>query len=197
MTILKTFNDIMQEFPYVWENVILVFTGCDFKRDREILEAKQLMTTVLQQQIREHILKKLPNRPAAVNGSSTNKSTGGSTSRSTTMASFNSSSSTSSSSSSPSVSTSNSFTKPRSATTYSPSLSPVSDFDDDTVPSIPMVFLTTAENICSFALGAGKCDCDKHSDYLKVTMKRLWNEVRKTKRWVIHGDNEDDFINHS
>ncbi|KAF9359857.1 hypothetical protein BGX26_011234 [Mortierella sp. AD094] len=174
MTILKTFNEIMQDFPDVWENVILVFTGCDFRRD--ILATKQLLHRELKHQIKEHILDHLPPRPPPVNEDSFTSTT--SSSPSSTR---NSSTSTSSSP------RSNRFPS-RSATTSS------DNADNDA--GVPMVFLTTAENVCSFALGAGRCDCDEHSYYLRSCLKRLWYEARKMKRWLIETE-DDDFSGHA
>ncbi|KAF8985602.1 hypothetical protein BGZ46_003297 [Entomortierella lignicola] len=159
MTILKSFNEIMLDFPNVWDNVILVFTGCDYRRD--ILATKQLLHRELKHQIKEHILDHLPPRPSPVKEDS-----------------FTSTSS----------STSSSF--PRS---YKAPLRSATSIPDnaDSDAGVPMVFLTTAENVCSFALGAGRCDCDEHSYYLRSCLKRLWYEARKMKRWVIGADDLD------
>ncbi|KAF9111128.1 hypothetical protein BGX27_005363 [Mortierella sp. AM989] len=164
MTILKSFNEIMQHLPNVWDNVILVFTGCDFRRD--ILATKQLLHSELKHQIKEHILDHLPPSPPPASDDSFT------------------STSTSTSSSSP-----QSSRRPLRSTTT------LSENGDNEVAGIPMVFLTTAENVCSFALGAGRCDCDEHSYYLRSCLKRLWYEARKMKRWVIHTE-DDEFSAH-
>ncbi|KAF9175583.1 hypothetical protein BGX21_001586 [Mortierella sp. AD011] len=170
MTILKSFNEITRDFPNVWDNVILVFTGCDFRRD--ILATKQLLHKELKNQIKERILDHLRPRSSPVNE--------------------NSSTSTPSSSSSRSNSTStSSFPRPNRFPSRSATISDGVDND----AGVPMVFLTTAENVCSFALGAGRCDCDDHSYYLRSCLKRLWYEARKMKRWVIESG-DDDFSGH-
>ncbi|KAF9435348.1 hypothetical protein BGZ76_006456 [Entomortierella beljakovae] len=152
MTILKTFNEIMEGFPDVWDNIILVFTGCDYRRD--ILATKQLLHSELRHQIKQHILDHLPTR----------------------------------------TTTETSTSSPRSSRIGGRSLtSPTEASDIDT--GIPMVFLTTAENVCSFALGAGRCDCDEHEYYLRSCLKRLWYEARKMKRWMIYKE-DDEFSGH-
>ncbi|KAF9997993.1 hypothetical protein BGZ79_008321 [Entomortierella chlamydospora] len=170
MTILKSFNEITQDFPNVWDNVILVFTGCDFRRD--ILATKQLLHKELKNQIKERILDHLSPHPPPVNEDSPTSTPSSSSSRSNST----------STSSSPRP---NRFPS-RSAT--------ISDGVDNDA-GVPMVFLTTAENVCSFALGAGRCDCDDHSYYLRSCLKRLWYEARKMKRWVIESG-DDDFSGH-
>ncbi|KAI1314458.1 hypothetical protein EDD11_002160 [Mortierella claussenii] len=196
MTILKKFKEIMQEFPNVWDNVILVFTGCDFKRDREIMEPKQLMTTILQDQIREHILNDIPSSRPSHSSQDRPALTPYSLSTASTTSSI-----TSTTTSTASVRSNTTIIQPSSSPfPTSKHRSSVSSIDptDILTPVVPMVFLTTAENICSFALGSGRCDCDEHSHHLKMAMKRLWNEIRKMKRWVIHNENdEDEFIGHS
>ncbi|KAI1317594.1 hypothetical protein EDD11_008164 [Mortierella claussenii] len=57
MTILSTFNDIMKEFPDFWNNVVLVFTGCDYRRD--VMNTKQLYHEEIQAQLQQHFFKDL------------------------------------------------------------------------------------------------------------------------------------------
>ncbi|KAI7828573.1 hypothetical protein BC939DRAFT_474752 [Gamsiella multidivaricata] len=168
MAILKTFNDIMHDFPNVWDNVILVFTGCDYRR--EILDTKQLLHRELKKQILENILQNPPPRPSVPTEPSTSST-----------ATCSSMEGPSGSTSSPSAS--------RSATTFE---------NTDSAVGVPMVFLTTAENICLIALGGAWCDCEEHAQYMKTALKRLWYEARKMKRWVIDADEGDyEFIGHA
>lgn len=162
MTILEAFNNIIQGLPNVWDNVVLVFTGCDYRRD--IIEIKQLLHRELRKQIYDQFLK---DRPA-----STSSSTGASTWSNTAITS-----------SSPNLrGPSPSQLLPRAAT--------MSDLTDSA--NIPMVFLTTADNVCLIALGGARCDCEDHAQYLKTGLKRLWYEARKLKRWVLHAPEEEN-----
>ncbi|KAI9231993.1 MAG: hypothetical protein BYD32DRAFT_184929 [Podila humilis] len=73
ITILTTFNEIMADFPNFWDNVVLVFTGCDYRRN--VMNTKQLYHEAIQQQLQEHFFKDLYN---SNNNSNNNNSTGGS-----------------------------------------------------------------------------------------------------------------------
>ncbi|KAF9432383.1 hypothetical protein BGZ76_010884 [Entomortierella beljakovae] len=69
ITILATFNDIMKEFPDFWDNVVLVFTGCDYKRN--VMHTKQFYHEKIQAQLEEHFFK---DRPSSSQGSSNGSS---------------------------------------------------------------------------------------------------------------------------
>lgn len=141
ITILTTFNEIMADFPNFWDNVVLVFTGCDYRRN--VMNTKQLYHEAIQQQLQEHFFKDLYN---SNNNSNNNNSTGGS---------------------------------------------------GEDVPVVPMVFLTTAESPCGFALGE-KCDCKARTTFLNAGIKRLWYAIKNRKRWVLNSDEQDDeFSGHS
>ncbi|KAF9348059.1 hypothetical protein BGX34_002699 [Mortierella sp. NVP85] len=193
MTILKSFNDIMQDLPNVWENVILVFTGCDYKRD--IIETKQLLHQELRKQIYEHFLKDRPITTAS--GSMGNTTTA-------TTATMNPSPSKS-------CTLTSSASRSRANTAYPTCSSPnlrstspspllaraatMSDLADSA--NIPMVFLTAGDITCLIALGGARCDCEDQAQYMKTGLKRLWYEARKLKRWVLHAENEDsEFSGH-
>ncbi|KAF9107292.1 hypothetical protein BGX27_008799 [Mortierella sp. AM989] len=73
ITILTTFNDIMKDFPNFWDNVVLVFTGCDYRRN--VMNTKQLYHDKIQAQLQEHFFKDRNNSnnnssPDLSNGSS-------------------------------------------------------------------------------------------------------------------------------
>ncbi|GJJ70145.1 hypothetical protein EMPS_02494 [Entomortierella parvispora] len=55
ITILQTFNDIMKDFPNFWDNVILVFTGCDYRRN--VMNTKQLYHEEIQAQLQQHFFR--------------------------------------------------------------------------------------------------------------------------------------------
>ncbi|KAF9102321.1 hypothetical protein BGX29_004734 [Mortierella sp. GBA35] len=57
ITILTAFNDIMKDFPNFWDNVVLVFTGCDYRRN--VMHTKQLYHGEIQAQLEEHFLQDL------------------------------------------------------------------------------------------------------------------------------------------
>ncbi|KAF8978253.1 hypothetical protein BGZ46_006660 [Entomortierella lignicola] len=59
ITILTTFNDIMKDFPNFWDNVVLVFTGCDYRRN--VMNTKQLYHDKIQAQLKEHFFKDFNN----------------------------------------------------------------------------------------------------------------------------------------
>lgn len=145
ITILTTFNEIMADFPNFWDNVVLVFTGCDYRRN--VMNTKQLYHEAIQQQLQEHFFKDLYNNNNNNNNNSNNtNSTGGS---------------------------------------------------GEDVPVVPMVFLTTAESPCGFALGE-KCDCKARTTFLNAGIKRLWYAIKSRKRWVLNSDEQDDeFSGHS
>ncbi|KAF9581033.1 hypothetical protein BGW38_002101 [Lunasporangiospora selenospora] len=139
MTILTTFNEIMQEHPNFWENVILVFTGCDFKRN--VMSTKELYHRVIQEELSKLFLNRiyLNDQGQGEEGGETHSSRDGglhSRTTSTTMGLD---------------------------TELSEEPSSIAGHDDDVpssssmVPQIPMVFLSTAEAPCGFALGE-KCD---------------------------------------
>ncbi|KAI8353026.1 hypothetical protein B0O80DRAFT_452933 [Mortierella sp. GBAus27b] len=69
LTILTTFDDIMKEFPDFWDNVILVFTGCDFRRN--VMNTKQLYHTEIQRQLEERFFKERYNMNGGANGGNT------------------------------------------------------------------------------------------------------------------------------
>ncbi|KAF9364327.1 hypothetical protein BGX34_001865 [Mortierella sp. NVP85] len=66
LTILTTFNDIMKEFPDFWDNVVLVFTGCDFRRN--VMNTKQLYHDEIQRQLEERFFKERYNQGDGANG---------------------------------------------------------------------------------------------------------------------------------
>ncbi|KAF9579116.1 hypothetical protein BGW38_004768, partial [Lunasporangiospora selenospora] len=45
----QAYNEIMKDFPNFWDNVILVFTGCDYRRD--VLNTKELYHREVQDQL--------------------------------------------------------------------------------------------------------------------------------------------------
>ncbi|KAF9282630.1 hypothetical protein BGZ88_010932 [Linnemannia elongata] len=57
ITILTAFNDIMKDFPNFWDNVVLVFTGCDYRRN--VMHTKQLYHEEIQAQLEQHFLQDL------------------------------------------------------------------------------------------------------------------------------------------
>ncbi|KAG0297059.1 hypothetical protein BGZ98_000714 [Dissophora globulifera] len=212
MTILKAFNDIMADFPDVWDNVILVFTGCDYRR--EVHETKRMLHHELRNQIDEQILKPLATRPGLASESSfASAGTSASTATTATIGT-NASSSVLSTEPSPStvlfsttgvgtesgtggggVGTPKHMSTPR-ANTLNDTAADGSGSGFPENSGVPMVFLTTAENICAIALGGPRCDCPEHAQYMKVGLKRLWNEAKKLKRWVLDCEEEDEFSGH-
>ncbi|KAG0003870.1 hypothetical protein BGZ65_001298 [Modicella reniformis] len=177
MTILKTFNELTQDLPNVWDNVVLVFTGCDYRRD--ILDTKQLLHRELRKQIYEHFLKDRPSTSSA------------SSSTTTTTTSTSTSSRARANTADPL-----SCQKNKNPASSSP-MARSASMSETPGAGIPMVFLTTVDNICLIALGGARCDCEDHAQYLKTGLKRLWYEARKMKRWVLHAEeNEDEFKGH-
>ncbi|KAF9323406.1 hypothetical protein BG006_001481, partial [Podila minutissima] len=57
ITIMQTFNEIMKDFPNFWDNVVLVFTGCDYRRN--VMNTKQLYHEAIQAQLQEHFFNDL------------------------------------------------------------------------------------------------------------------------------------------
>ncbi|KAG0053203.1 hypothetical protein BGZ90_006279 [Linnemannia elongata] len=57
ITILTAFNDIMKDFPNFWDNVVLVFTGCDYRRN--VMHTKQLYHEEIQAQLEQHFIQDL------------------------------------------------------------------------------------------------------------------------------------------
>ncbi|KAF9925486.1 hypothetical protein FBU30_004738 [Linnemannia zychae] len=57
ITILSSLNDIMKDFPNFWDNVVLVFTGCDYRRN--VMHTKQLYHEEIQQQLEKHFMEDL------------------------------------------------------------------------------------------------------------------------------------------
>ncbi|KAI8345942.1 hypothetical protein B0O80DRAFT_261275 [Mortierella sp. GBAus27b] len=172
MTILRTFNDIVQGLPDVWDNVILVFTGCDYRRD--IIDTKQMLFRELRKLVHDHFMR--------------DRSMGASSSSSSSSSASRSRGNMAMASSSPNLrSLSPSHLVARAST--------MADLTDSF--NIPMVFLTTVDNICLIAQGGTRCDCEDHAQYTKTGLKRLWYEARKMKRWVLHADEEEsDFSGH-
>ncbi|KAK3822613.1 MAG: hypothetical protein J3Q66DRAFT_132816 [Benniella sp.] len=195
MTILKSFNDIMHDLPNVWENVILVFTGCDYKRD--IIEIKQLLHQELRKQIYEQFLR---DRPTTATTITTATGTTGTNITTTTNSSPSKSCSLASSASRSRANTAYPACSSPNLRSTSPSpllarAATMSDLADSA--NIPMVFLTAGEITCLIALGGARCDCEDQAQYMKTGLKRLWYEARKLKRWVLHAENEDsEFSGH-
>ncbi|KAG0041784.1 hypothetical protein BGZ83_001318 [Gryganskiella cystojenkinii] len=69
ITILQTFNDIMKDFPNFWDNVILVFTGCDYRRN--VMNTKQLYHEEIQSQLQQHFFKDRTPSPTTATSSTT------------------------------------------------------------------------------------------------------------------------------
>ncbi|KAF9974241.1 hypothetical protein BGZ73_002386 [Actinomortierella ambigua] len=159
ITILTTFNEIMQEYPQFWENVVLVFTGCDYRRN--VQKTKELYHAVLQNEMNERFFKNRPSSPTATGGCDESNGNGEGANGN------NSNGQDEDSSSSPGQ-----------------------------FPEIPMVFLTTAEPVCGFALGE-RCDCKAQNAFLNNGLRRLWYKVRDLRRWVIKPDCQEDDFNHS
>ncbi|KAF9173748.1 hypothetical protein BGX21_007837 [Mortierella sp. AD011] len=67
ITILASFNDIMKDFPDFWDNVVLVFTGCDYRRN--VMNTKQLYHDKIQAQLQEHFFKDRGSNQESPNGS--------------------------------------------------------------------------------------------------------------------------------
>ncbi|KAK3814618.1 MAG: hypothetical protein J3R72DRAFT_529858 [Linnemannia gamsii] len=57
ITILTALNEIMKDFPNFWDNVVLVFTGCDYRRN--VMPTKQLYHGEIQQQLEKHFMQDL------------------------------------------------------------------------------------------------------------------------------------------
>ncbi|KAF9123184.1 hypothetical protein BGW39_009207 [Mortierella sp. 14UC] len=57
ITILTALNDIMKDFPNFWDNVVLVFTGCDYRRN--VMPTKQLYHGEIQHQLEKHFMEDL------------------------------------------------------------------------------------------------------------------------------------------
>ncbi|KAG0251358.1 hypothetical protein DFQ27_008796 [Actinomortierella ambigua] len=177
ITILNTFNEIMQEYPQFWENVVLVFTGCDYRRN--VQKTKELYHGVLQNEINERFFKNRPSSPSRTgpcddsnsNGNSVNE--GGQNGNTATTANGGGGGGGDQEEGSTS--------------------SPVSS---EPFPEIPMVFLTTAEPVCGFALGE-RCDCKAQNAFLNNGLRRLWYKVRDQRRWIIKADCQEDDFNHS
>ncbi|KAF9358295.1 hypothetical protein BGX26_002094 [Mortierella sp. AD094] len=67
ITILTTFNDIMKDFPNFWDNVVLVFTGCDYRRN--VMNTKQFYHDKIQAQLQEHFFRDRNSNQELPNGS--------------------------------------------------------------------------------------------------------------------------------
>ncbi|KAF9179187.1 hypothetical protein BGZ50_007189 [Haplosporangium sp. Z 11] len=171
ITILQTFNDIMSEFPNFWDNVVLVFTGCDYRRN--VMNTKQFYHEEIQQQLKEHFFK---DRYSNSNSSSERP-----------ILSTESSTTTTSSTSTNTTTSSSTVTNGSSGALLS----------EDMAPVVPMVFLSCAEAPCGFSLGE-RCDCKARTTYLNAGIKRLWYAVKSKKRWVLVDQDEDnEFLGHS
>ncbi|KAG0074764.1 hypothetical protein BGZ93_009859, partial [Podila epicladia] len=155
ITIMQTFNEIMKDFPNFWDNVVLVFTGCDYRRN--VMNTKQLYHEAIQAQLQEHFFNDLYSNNNTTTSTNNNNNT----------------------------SNINSTTGSGGEDTNS------------MPPVVPMVFLTTAESPCGFALGE-KCDCKARTTFLNAGIKRLWYAIKNRKRWVLNSDEQDDeFSGHS
>ncbi|KAG0003329.1 hypothetical protein BGZ65_001805 [Modicella reniformis] len=71
LTILTTFDDIMRELPDFWDNVILVFTGCDFRRN--VMNTKQFYHDEIQRQLEERFFKERYNQNNGANTGNTER----------------------------------------------------------------------------------------------------------------------------
>ncbi|KAG0231274.1 hypothetical protein BGW42_000328 [Actinomortierella wolfii] len=182
ITILTTFNEIMQEFPYFWENVVLVFTGCDYRRN--VQKTKELYHAVLQNEINERFFKNRPSTSSNTDANGSSPENRRSSNGSGNNSSEHPKSQEDGTMGSPTVS---------SPTVSSPT-SPTSE--QRPCPEIPMVFLTTAEPVCGFALGE-RCDCKAQNAFLNNGLRRLWYKVRDVRRWVIKPDCQEDDFDHS
>ncbi|KAF9946972.1 hypothetical protein BGZ72_010987 [Mortierella alpina] len=172
ITILQAFNEIMKDFPNFWDNVVLVFTGCDYRRN--VMNTKQLYHEEVQRQLQEHFFKDLYSASGGGDGPS------GADHR-------------------PSLSTESSSTSTATATSSNATLngsSGMAMLSEEMTPVVPMVFLTCAEAPCGFSLGE-KCDCKARTTFLNAGIKRLWYAVRNKKRWVLDQDENDDLLGHS
>ncbi|KAG0051074.1 hypothetical protein BGZ83_004106 [Gryganskiella cystojenkinii] len=181
LTILEAFNDIMKDFPNFWENVVLVFTGCDYRRN--VMNTKQLYHEEIQAQLKKHFFQGLYPNSSSSNNTNSNNNNGNMTSPNPDQERGESST--------PSTASTSHFSSEQSR--------PRDQGDDeDEVPGdgnspiVPMIFLTTAESPCGFALGE-KCDCKARTTFLNAGLKRLWYAVRTKKRWVIDHDDNLDF----
>jgi len=123
VTILQAFNDIMKDLPNFWGNVILVFTGCDFRRN--VMTTKQLYHEEIQAQLEKHFFQGL-NMTGSANDDSNGSSNGDNT-----QDSFQDGP--------PSPEDDDE----QGAGTGS----------GGKMPLVPMIFLTTAEAPCGFSLG--------------------------------------------
>ncbi|CAO3563926.1 unnamed protein product [Mortierella alpina] len=174
VTILQAFNDIMKDFPNFWDNVVLVFTGCDYRRN--VMNTKQLYHEEVQRQLQEHFFKDLY-----------------STSGGEGLSGADPRPSLSTESSSTSTATANTTTSSNGTLNGSSAMGLLSE---ELTPVVPMVFLTCAEAPCGFSLGE-KCDCKARTTFLNAGIKRLWYAVRNKKRWVLDQDENDDLLGHS
>ncbi|KAF9286250.1 hypothetical protein BGZ68_003089 [Mortierella alpina] len=172
VTILQAFNEIMKDFPNFWDNVVLVFTGCDYRRN--VMNTKQLYHEEVQRQLQEHFFNDLYSANGGEGSSGADRRP---------------SLSTESSSASTATNTSSNAT----ATNGSSTMAMLSE---ELTPVVPMVFLTCAEAPCGFSLGE-KCDCKARTTFLNAGIKRLWYAVRNKKRWVLDQDESDDLLGHS
>ncbi|KAF9978249.1 hypothetical protein BGZ75_010087 [Mortierella antarctica] len=173
VTILQAFNEIMKDFPNFWDNVVLVFTGCDYRRN--VMNTKQLYHEEVQRQLQEHFFKDLYSSSGGEGSSGTDHR--------------------------PSLSTESSSTSTGTTTTISSNgtlngSSTMGMLSEELTPVVPMVFLTCAEAPCGFSLGE-KCDCKARTTFLNAGIKRLWYAVRNKKRWVLDQDENDDLLGHS
>ncbi|KAF9559823.1 hypothetical protein EC968_006459 [Mortierella alpina] len=171
ITILQAFNDIMKDFPNFWDNVVLVFTGCDYRRN--VMNTKQLYHEEVQRQLQEHFFKDLYSASGGEGSSGANHR--------------------------PSLSTESSATSTATTTSSNGTVngsSAMGLLSEELTPVVPMVFLTCAEAPCGFSLGE-KCDCKARTTFLNAGIKRLWYAVRNKKRWVLDQDENDDLLGHS
>lgn len=172
VTILQAFNEIMKDFPNFWDNVVLVFTGCDYRRN--VMNTKQLYHEEVQRQLQEHFFKDLYSANGGEGSSGADRRP---------------SLSTESSSASTATNTSSNATAMNGSST-------MAMLSEELTPVVPMVFLTCAEAPCGFSLGE-KCDCKARTTFLNAGIKRLWYAVRNKKRWVLDQDESDDLLGHS
>ncbi|KAF9948777.1 hypothetical protein BGZ70_002051, partial [Mortierella alpina] len=174
VTILQAFNDIMKDFPNFWDNVVLVFTGCDYRRN--VMNTKQLYHEEVQRQLQEHFFKDLYSTSGGEGSSGADQRPSLSTESSST-----------------STATANTTTSSNGTLNGSSAMGLLSE---ELTPVVPMVFLTCAEAPCGFSLGE-KCDCKARTTFLNAGIKRLWYAVRNKKRWVLDQDENDDLLGHS
>ncbi|KAG0292318.1 hypothetical protein BGZ98_002635, partial [Dissophora globulifera] len=184
ITILQTFNEIMKDFPTFWDNVVLVFTGCDYRRN--VMNTKQFYHEEIQAQLQEHFFKDLASASGNNNGGGAAGDSGATGNRTSPHREQPGGTANGSATTTP--------TTPMFP--HHGSSAGLLSEESSTTPVVPMVFLSCSDAPCGFALGE-KCDCKARTAFLNAGIKRLWYAVKGRKRWVLDEDEDDDLLGHS